>query len=179
MIETLARWRVGLGFATGVLVFVLARPTVRSLVAGTLVAILGEGVRVWAAGHLNKSREVTSSGPYRWTAHPLYVGSSIMGAGLAIGSGSLAAAVAIALYLGIKLTAAIRSEEAFLRNTFGNEYDRYRRREASGPAAGRRFSLSRAISNREHRAAIGLGVAVLLLLLKATYNGLFWRQPGG
>ena len=30
----------------------------------------------------NKAREVTSSGPYRWFAHPLYVGSSIMGAGL-------------------------------------------------------------------------------------------------
>ena len=28
----------------------------------------------WAAGHLHKSREVTSSGPYRWLAHPLYVG---------------------------------------------------------------------------------------------------------
>ena len=29
------------------------------------VAALGEALRIWAAGHLNKSREVTSSGPYR------------------------------------------------------------------------------------------------------------------
>ena len=178
IVEALARWRVALGFLSGVLVLALAQPSLRSLAAGTAVALLGEILRVWAAGHLNKSREVTSSGPYRWFAHPLYVGSSIMGAGLAIGSASVTAAVVIALYLGLTLTAAIRSEEAFLRKTFGHEYDRYRR-EASGPAAGRRFSLSRAIANREHRAAIGLAVAVLLLLLKATYNGMFWRQPGG
>jgi len=42
----------------------------------------------------------------------------------------------------------------------------------------RRFSAARAIANREHRAAIGLAVAVLLLLLKATYNGAFWPAAG-
>jgi phospholipid methyltransferase len=179
MIEALARWRVALGFVSGVVVFALAQPTGSSLAAGTAVAALGELLRVWAAGHLNKSREVTSSGPYRWLAHPLYVGSSIMGVGLAIASASLAAAIVIALYLGVTLTAAIRSEEAFLRKAFGDQYDRYRRRDAGAPAAERRFSVARAIANHEHRAAIGLAVAVLVLLLKATYNGLFWRQPGG
>ena len=143
------------------------------------MALLGEGLRVWAAGHLNKSREVTSSGPYRWFAHPLYVGSSIMGAGLAVASATVIAAIAIALYLVVTLTAAIRSEENFLRTAFGGEYDRYRRRQASGAGDARRFSAARAIANHEHRAAIGLAVAVLLLLLKATYNGMFWRQPGG
>ena len=179
IVEALARRRVVLGFVSGVLVFALAQPTVRSLVAGTMVALLGEGLRVWAAGHLNKSREVTSSGPYRWFAHPLYVGSSIMGAGLAVASASVIAAIAIALYLVVTLTAAIRSEENFLRTAFGGEYDRYRRRQASGAGDARRFSAARAIANHEHRAAIGLAVAVLLLLLKATYNGMFWRQPGG
>ena len=179
IVEALARRRVVLGFVSGVLVFALAQPTVRSLVPGTLLALLGEALRVWAAGHLNKSREVTSSGPYRWFAHPLYVGSSIMGAGLALASSSLPAAVVIALYLGMTLTAAIRSEENFLRNAFGGEYDRYRRRQASAAGDARRFSMARAIANHEHRAAIGLAVAVLLLLLKATYNGMFWRQPGG
>jgi protein-S-isoprenylcysteine O-methyltransferase Ste14 len=111
--------RVTLGFAAGVLVLALARPTAFSLAVGTVIALLGELLRVWAAGHLNKSREVTSSGPYRWLAHPLYVGSSIMGAGLALASSRLSAAVVIALYLGMTLTAAIRSEENFLRTAFG------------------------------------------------------------
>lgn len=176
--EALARRRVPLGFVFGALVFVLARPTRLTLISGAAIACLGEALRIWAAGHLNKAREVTSSGPYGWFAHPLYVGSSVMGVGLAIATGRLAAAALIAAYLGATLTAAIRNEEAFLRRTFGDRYDRYRRGGAAGESEGqtaggngaRRFSLAQAIANREHRAVVGLLVAVLLLLLKATYN---------
>src|SRR5205085_4283030 len=163
----------------GVLVLWLAQPTARTLAAGVPVAVLGEAMRVWAAGHLNKSREVTASGPYRWFAHPLYVGSSVMGVGLAIASGTVLVAVLIVLYLGATLTAAIRSEEAFLRRTFGDRYAKYRRgASASGNDPGRRFSPAQAMANREHRAITGLLVAVLLLVLKATYNGVFWRAAG-
>ena len=70
--------------ASGRVVLWLAQPTRATLAIGTALAIGGECLRVWASGHLNKAREVTASGPYRWFAHPLYVGSSIMGVGLAI-----------------------------------------------------------------------------------------------
>ncbi|MFT3828051.1 MAG: isoprenylcysteine carboxylmethyltransferase family protein [Chitinophagaceae bacterium] len=139
-----------LGFAFALLVMWLASPTGILLFAGGLVAAVGEALRIWAAGHLNKSREVTSSGPYRWFAHPLYVGSSIMGVGLAIASGSAIVALLIALYLGSTITAAVRSEEAFLRQKFGDRYDRYRRGEL-GPrddaAATRRFTIDQAMAN--------------------------------
>ncbi len=180
--RVLARRRVPFGFACGILVLWLAKPTGESLLWGSLVAGVGEALRIWAAGHLNKSREVTSSGPYRWFAHPLYVGSSIMGAGLAIASGSLMVTALIAIYLLTTITAAIRSEEAFLRQTFGDQYDRYRHGSAavrSDNQSGRRFGLSQALANREHRTIAGLAAAVLLLLLKATYNGLFWRTGAG
>jgi hypothetical protein len=44
----------------------------------------------------------------------------------------------------------------------------------------RRFSLAQAIANREHRAVAGALLAVLLLSLKAAYNGVFGRAvwPG-
>ena len=171
VIRRVARLRVALGFGCGVLVFWLAAPTRASIGAGLVVASLGELVRLWAAGHLNKSREVTRSGPYRFVAHPLYVGSSVMGAGLAIASARVAVAAIVAAYLVVTLTAAIRSEEAFLRGAFGDEYDAYRG--AGGGAANRRFSVARAVANREHRALIGLGVALLLMVIKATYNGAF------
>jgi protein-S-isoprenylcysteine O-methyltransferase Ste14 len=173
VVSLLARLRVSLGFAFGAVVLWLAQPTARSLILGGLFAVLGEGLRIWAAGHLNKSREVTTSGPYRWLAHPLYVGSAIMGAGLAIASASLVAAALVAIYLGAVVTAAVRSEEAFLQRAFGHRYERYRGSSAGGAATSeelRRFSAGRALANHEHRAAIGLVVAVLLLLLKATYN---------
>jgi len=131
----------------------------------------GEAIRVWAAGHLNKSREVTRSGPYRFVAHPLYLGSSLIGAGLAIGSGNLLVALIVAGYLAITLTAAIRSEEAFLRRIFADEYDEYRH--TGIVDTHRRFSLARAIANREHRAVLGLALALLLMAWKATYNRAF------
>src|SRR3990167_4661683 len=177
MIAALARLRVTLGFACGALVLWLAEPTGTTIAAGTAIAIAGEGLRVWSSGHLNKAREVTVSGPYRWFAHPLYVGSSVMGVGLAVASNSVAVGGVIALYLAVTLTAAIRNEEAFLRRTFGDRYDRYRRGrpgvDAVAADAHRRFSLAQATANREHRALVGLAVGVLLLVLKATYNGLF------
>jgi hypothetical protein len=179
--ERVARLRVPLGFLSALVVLWLARPTGLSLLWGSLVAIAGESLRIWAAGHLSKSREVTSSGPYRWMGHPLYVGSSIMGAGLAIAANSRSVAALIAVYLLTTITAAIRSEEAFLRAKFGEHYDRYRRGFATdlANARARRFSFRQAIANREHRALAGLALAVLLLVLKATYNGFFWRTGAG
>jgi protein-S-isoprenylcysteine O-methyltransferase Ste14 len=182
--QLLARFRVALGWVFAPLVLVVADPTAASIAAGLAVAAVGEGLRFWAAGHLNKAREVTSSGPYRWLAHPLYVGSSVMGAGLAVASASPIAAGLIVVYLVVTLRAAIRSEEAFLRRAFGAEYERYqdwRRRRAADRESGaaRRFSFARAMANREYRAVAGLLGAMLLLALKATYNGSFWRAAAG
>src|SRR5437763_17054390 len=78
----LARRRVPLGFAFGIIVLWLASPTPASVAIGSAIAAIGEAIRIWAAGHVQKAREVTSSGPYRFTAHPLYIGSSVMGVGL-------------------------------------------------------------------------------------------------
>ena len=178
LMRMLARRRVMLGFVFGALVLWLAQPTRDTLLAGGLVASAGEALRIWAAGHLNKSREITVSGPYRWVAHPVYVGSSIMGVGLAIASGSVTVAGLITIYLAATITAAVTSEEAFLRRTFGERYDRYKRAGGAEGSTSRRFSVAQAFANREHRAAIGLGVAVLLLFWKATYNGMFWREGG-
>ena len=182
LIAALARLRVALGWVFGVLVIVLAQPTGASIAIGMSIAAAGEAIRVWAAGHLNKSREVTSSGPYRWVGHPLYLGSAVMGIGLAVACRSVAVAVLVAVYLASTFTAAIKSEEAYLRRAFGEQYDLYRSgvaaKRRSPLATGRRFSLRQAIANREHRAVVGLLVAILLLVLKATYNGMFWRAAG-
>src|SRR5262249_34351012 len=107
VIALLARKRVALGFLCGVATLLLAQPPVRSVAAGMSIAALGELLRVWAAGHLNKSREITSSGPYRWVAHPLYLGSTIMGIGLAIACASVVVAALVAAYLILTLGAAM------------------------------------------------------------------------
>jgi protein-S-isoprenylcysteine O-methyltransferase Ste14 len=177
MMQLLARFRVALGWVCAPLVFILANPSRASILVGALIAIAGEGVRVWAAGHLYKAREVTSSGPYRYFAHPLYVGSSVIGAGLAVASANPIAALLILAYLMVTLRAAVRTEEALLRRAFGDQYDLYRRQRVVNDT--RRFSVAQAMANREHRAVAGVAAAMLLLALKATYNGSFWRAGVG
>ncbi|MBI4264513.1 MAG: isoprenylcysteine carboxylmethyltransferase family protein [Acidobacteria bacterium] len=162
--EALARRRVALGFLVAAVTLLLAQPTWDSWRAGLLVAVAGEALRVWAAGHLEKAREVTRSGPYRWTAHPLYVGSAIVALGVVIASRSVVVAAVAFVYMGATVTAAIRTEEAFLRQRFGEAYDRDRR--SGSESAARRFSLARVRRNREPRAVAGLAAGFGLLATK-------------
>ena len=161
----IARRRVPLGFLAGALAMGLAKPGPRSLAIGAVVAVSGELFRLWAAGHLEKGREVTVSGPYRLTRHPLYAGSTLIGAGLAIASASILVVMLVLAYLAITLHAAIRTEEAHLTQKFGGAYPAYR--EGRGPHVSRRFSVARVIRNREYRAVIGLAAALALLSWKA------------
>jgi protein-S-isoprenylcysteine O-methyltransferase Ste14 len=161
----LARRRVLLGFVFGVVAVWLAHPTPRTLSIGAAIAACGEAVRIWAAGHLEKGREVTSSGPYRFTRHPLYLGSTIMGVGLAVASASVVVGAIVLAYLAATLTAAIRSEEAQLTERFGDAYPAYRSGMRRGTS--RRFSLRRVIANREYRALSGLAAVLALLIWKA------------
>jgi protein-S-isoprenylcysteine O-methyltransferase Ste14 len=165
MLKWLARRRVALGFIAGVAAMWLARPTPGTLAVGAVVASIGELVRIWAAGHLEKGREVTASGPYRLTRHPLYAGSTLIGIGLAVASASVIVGALVLGYLGVTLTAAIATEEAHLTEKFGDTYPAYRG--GTLPEVSRRFSLARAIRNREYRAVIGLAVALALLAWKA------------
>src|SRR5260221_12559252 len=105
--QALARSRVPLGFVFGAVVVWLAQPTFATLAAGGAIATLGELLRVWAAGHLEKGREVTQSGPYRLIRHPLYTGSAVIGAGVAVASARWSAAALVALYLLPTIVAAI------------------------------------------------------------------------
>lgn len=160
-----ARWRVPLGFASAALVLWLARPTVASLQVGLALAVIGQALRLWAAGHLEKSREVTSSGPYRFTRHPLYLGSTLMGVGLAIAARHWLVAALIGTYLAATLWTAIRTEEAYLRATFGDAYDQYV--QGALPGVLRRFSWERAMRNKEYRAPLGLLALSLFLIWRA------------
>lgn len=164
MTRLLARFRVALGFLLAAVVLWLARPEWPTWIAGAIIAACGELLRVWAAGHLEKSREVTTSGPYRYLRHPLYMGSTLIGIGLAIAATSLAVAVVIGVYLGLTLNAARRSEEAHLREKFGDAYDAYAQNRV--PPIDRPFSWARAIGNREHHAIAGLVAGFFALAFK-------------
>ena len=164
LVDTLARRRVALGFLCGVAALVLARPSRASLIAGVAVVAVGEAIRLWAAGHLEKSREVTTSGPYRFTRHPLYLGSGVITLGFVLASRSIAVAILAAVYLGVTYTAAIRREERFLTAQFGEAYPDYKAGRLGGVS--RRFSAERARRNGEFRTVAGVAIALALLTLR-------------
>ena len=164
----LARRRVALGFVAALIAVFVARPTWTSWAIGLVVACAGEAIRVWAAGHLEKGREVTMSGPYQFMKHPLYVGSSVMALGVTLAARSIPLAVVTAIYMVATIAAAVSTEEAHLRQKFGAAYDRYAR--AEGMNVRREFSLERAMRNREYRAAGGLLAGFLILALKVAFT---------
>jgi uncharacterized membrane protein len=164
----LARWRVPLGFFCAGAFLYLARPTPRSLAIGGAIALVGEMMRMWAAGHLEKGREVTQSGPYRLTRHPLYAGSAIIALGAAVASARVSAMVLIAVYMAATIVSAIRHEEASMRASFGDQYDAYAQSRAV--PVERPFSLARAIKNKEHKSVAGLLAVAAILAAKAYFR---------
>lgn len=166
MMAFLARWRVALGFVAAVAALLLARPTWASWQVGAAIAVLGECLRVWAAGHIDKGREITRSGPYRYLRHPLYTGSTLVGVGFVVAAQSVVVAILAAVYLGLTLMAAVRTEEAALDRKFAGAYTAYR--DGRAEPVTRRFSLARAIRNREYRAVTGVVIAFVWLAYRCS-----------
>ena len=155
------RIRVPLGFVFAVLYFVLARPTRESILIGSLLTIPGLLIRVLASGHVQKNEQLTTSGPYRYTRNPLYLGSIIMAVGFGVSARSLwIASVLVILFAAIYLP-VIRAEETFLRSRFP-EFEAYANRVPrllpnfrSYPAGAGAFSWSLYLHHREYNALIG------------------------
>src|SRR6476646_2220578 len=79
------RLRLPLGFVLAALYLAFGpQPTPLTLVVGGSLALIGLAVRGWAAGHIVKNDRLATTGPYAHTRNPLYFGSFLLAAGLAI-----------------------------------------------------------------------------------------------
>ena len=163
------RWRVPLGFTLGVAFLIFCRPTVKLLMVGGAVAAVGVAVRAYAAGHLMKNQEVAMSGPYAWTRNPLYLGSSLMGAGFAVAGGRWPLALAcLLLFVGIYWP-VIKREEDYLRREFGEVYIKYAESVPlffplfQRPRSGGKFMWKQYRKNHEYEALLGyFGLMIFL-----------------
>jgi protein-S-isoprenylcysteine O-methyltransferase Ste14 len=166
------RIRVPLGFVLAALFLWLADPTFRSLLYSLVLVIPGLALRAAASGHVQKNRELTTTGPYAYTRNPLYLGSILIGVGFAVAANSMWLAVAlIAMFLAIYLP-VMRSEEEFLRSTFA-EFDAYAKRVPRllprfSSATSERGAFSTALyrEHREYNALIGSAALYAVLVLK-------------
>jgi protein-S-isoprenylcysteine O-methyltransferase Ste14 len=172
----LSRLRVPAGYLAGAAVLVLARPAGCSLAAGLLLAAAGEAVRIWASGHIDKTRALATGGPYAHTRNPLYFGSVLIALGVAVASASAWAVLAVGAYLCAFYPAVVSSEAAFLRARFPEPYREWSaavpaflpRVFPAGPRA-TRFEWRRVGANREWRTCAALPVAAALLYARGRF----------
>ena len=165
-----SRYRVPAGWAVGVLVVALARPTAVSLLVGLPLAVVGEAVRLWASGHIEKTRSLATGGPYAHSRNPLYVGSLLMALGVAVAGASPWVVLAVAAYFLAFYPSVMREEASFLARKFPEEHAAWSaavplfwpRLTPGGPRT-TRFELARVRMNREWRTAAALPLLAALL----------------
>ena len=170
--DFVARLRVPCGFVLVAAFAWFSHPDARSLACGLPVSLIGLALRAWAAGHLAKNQALASSGPYAYTRNPLYLGTLLVAAGLALASrsaglGALFAAVFLGIYLPV-----IELEQQHLRSLFP-DYDAYAARvpvllpRMTPTGEPRAFQWALYVKNREYQAAAGFLAGALFLLWKA------------
>lgn len=119
-----------------VVMIVFAEPTLWSIIAGFVVAALGEFIRAWGVFYVGSETRVTgevgasrlvTSGPFAHVRNPLYVGNILLYVGVGIMSLALFPwlQVAALLWFMFQYTLIVREEERFLREKFGAEYEAY------------------------------------------------------
>lgn len=174
MKSSLKRWRLRLPWLAVPLALWLADPSLLSLAAGGVLAILGLAIRAWAAGTLVKNAQLSTDGPYAFTRNPLYLGSLLIGMGIAVATANVLVMALTVIFFALLYSRTMRGEERLLEDLFGDRYRVYRRavpafvprltpyrpdREQRG------FDLSRYLHNREYQSALGVVAMMLALVL--------------
>jgi protein-S-isoprenylcysteine O-methyltransferase Ste14 len=88
----------------------------------TLFQRTGTAVEPW-----KPTTAIVTSGPYRFTRNPAYLGMALVYLGIAVMSQALWALVPLPFVLAVINNAVIRREERYLERKFGQEYLDYKR----------------------------------------------------
>ncbi|MCB9933150.1 MAG: isoprenylcysteine carboxylmethyltransferase family protein [Planctomycetes bacterium] len=145
-------------------------------------ALLGVAMRIWSMGYLMKKTELATAGPYGRTRNPLYVGTWLIGCGLALLAAWPFNLILLAVYNALFFVVyrlQIGIEEEMLSSIYGEPYRVYCANvprffpqfKAWRVGDVSRFSLKRAFQNRAWEPVLGL---LLLLALQVAAWGLIW-----
>ena len=102
-----------------------AHSTNQGFLIGIPVIFLGELIRIWSHGYIQKSRALATDGPYAYVRNPLYVGNFLMGLGfcLVIWNPFIMTVYTIGFFGVYWIT--IKGEEQRLLHKFGNDFQSY------------------------------------------------------
>jgi protein-S-isoprenylcysteine O-methyltransferase Ste14 len=164
----------------------VVEPGVTEYATGACVIALGAALRSWGAGHLVKTAELTTTGPYAHLRHPLYLGTLLAGSGVALMAGGVWALGVLALFVpwffGSYFPRKERTESARLREIYGEAFSRYRdavpalwprwtawRPEAAGAKDAARWSFERYSDNNELGTLLGLVALVAVFGVRTAW----------
>ena len=158
----------------------LSHPQPWSVAAGAPLVVLGEAVRLWAGGHLHKTEKLITSGPYRYTRNPMYLGRFLLLTGIALmawfpyGANIVVLLIGWAVFFGYYMRRKERIEPARLLAVHGEPYRVYN---AAVPALfptlkpfpdnGERWLKERHARNREGLTAVFMAVVIVVFALRA------------
>ncbi|MEJ7605336.1 MAG: isoprenylcysteine carboxylmethyltransferase family protein [Bryobacteraceae bacterium] len=152
--------------------FWLANPHWQSLAAGIPISILGLALRAWAAGHLAKNQTLATGGPYAYTRNPLYLGTLLVAAGVAVASQRIELVLLFGFIFAFVYLPVIELEEQHLRKLFP-DYAAYAGRVPILLPKGRRLTTTEPfqpqlyLRNEEYQALLGYLTGLAILIWKA------------
>ncbi len=156
------RIRVPLGFIFAIVYVWIARPTRTSLIAGTLVLLPGLLLRGLASGHVQKDKQLTTSGPYAYTRNPLYLGSLMLAAGFAVMARSWwIVAIMLAMFAVIYIPV--------MADDYARHVPRMCPRLTPYGSQQSTYSSARYWKHREYEASIGCVVVLAVLAVKLVW----------
>ena len=164
-----------------------ARPTEASLRWGALLALLGEGLRLWANGYVGhrkvnwtqqwrndpKIGQLITAGPYAFVRHPLYLGSFLIGLGFCVLAATVWLPVVALIFFLLVYRAKMLNEEETLREEGGEAYQRYHAAVPQWLPTGRRYdqrfgawSWQGIVASKEWKTTLWLVVGLIVVYLR-------------
>lgn len=97
------------------------------IVAGFVIALVGQAWRIYAAGVIYKNRKLASTGAYSLVRHPLYLGNFLILGGFTLACANLWVVALVVAFFLFYYPAAIRYEDRKLEDIFGDEWREWSR----------------------------------------------------
>ena len=114
--------RQGLGLLLLPVCAWFAAPGEVRIIAGLLLALLGQVWRIYAAGVIYKNKQLATTGAYSLVRHPLYLGNFLILGGFSVACANWAVIAVVVLFFLFYYPAAIRYEDSKLHRLFGEEW---------------------------------------------------------
>ena len=156
-------------------------PKFHKILIGMFLVFLGEGIRIWAAGHLQKNEVLTVTGPYAYVKNPLYIGSIFITTGFCIMADNiylLAAAFFMFCFHYIPYKKKVEGDR--LKNRFGSQYEDYDEKVPEYLPRTKRYSdqkgswqVKRFIENSEEGILVIVLAGIFLVLSRPYWSLIF------